>query len=187
MKINLKQTGFSLVEMAIVMAILGLVFAGYMVGFGSFHHSAKLKESQSHEANIKKQVLTFGTVNSFLPCPDTDGDGAENRIAKTGSLGTFDACVATVGTVPYLDVGLKAADVEDGWGNPIRYAVNRQTTDAEFICNKASSASMFCNAGASTNTYWFDLTTTPPTAADPGTGNYYVCNISNGYHCYNFK
>ena len=167
MKNYKSESGFSLVEMAIVMAILGVVFAGYMVGFGSFYHSANLKESKAHEVNIKKQILKFGEINGYLPCPDTDGDGKEDR---NGAL-----CKKTYGEVPYLDIGLKVSDVEDGWGNPIRYAVNTDTKDPALICDKRSSASMFCNQGAATNTPWFDLDT-PPTAEKLGTGNYVVCN-----------
>lgn len=165
-KINLK--GFSLVEITVVLAILGIVFAGFSGGLSSFYHSSEVKESQKNLANIKKQVLQFGMVHKYLPCPDTDGDGLENRNAL--------ACFSIAGNAPYLDLGLKESEVRDAWGNFIRYAVNTDSTNVGLICNKTSAASMFCNAGSATSTAWFNLTQTPPINGDRGVGNYYVCN-----------
>lgn len=173
-----KQFGFSLVELSIVLLIIGVVFVGFLTGIGSFQHSNNIKESQSNLSNIKKQVLNFGVINKYLPCPDTDTirDGLENRTSVSTSLGTFERCTASVGGVPYLDLGLQESDAEDGWSNPIRYAVNTDTTNANLICNKTSSASMFCNSGSAMGVFWFTLTDTPPFASDRGAGNYYICN-----------
>ena len=162
------QNGFSLVEIMVVLAILGIVFVGFSGGLSSFHHSSEVKESQNNLTNIKKQVLQFGMVNKYLPCPDTDGDGLENRIGL--------ACAAITGNAPYLDLGLKEPAVRDAWGNFIRYAVNTDSDDAGLICDKTNAASMFCNAGNATLTAWFNLTETPPLTGNPGAGNYFVCN-----------
>ena len=176
MKSLRNQLGFSLVEMAVVIAILGIVFAGYMVGFGSFSHSAKQNESHTKLVDIKKQILNFGMINKYLPCPDINGDGIEDRSPLAGTLGVFDTCTRVVGTVPFRDVGLESDDVDDGWGNPIRYAVNLNADDPNRVCDKTNSASMFCNAGAAADIFWFNLLDTPPTAAIRGDGNYFVCN-----------
>lgn len=173
-----KQQGFSLIELAIVLGILGLVFAGGLTGISSFQHSSNTKESQNNLAFIKKQTLKFGMINKFLPCPDTDADGFENRTTQTGTLGSVERCTANVGGVPYLDLGLQETDANDGWGNAIRYAVNTDTTNANLICDKTSAASMFCNSGSSAGIFWFTVTDTPPFASDRGTGNYYICNDS---------
>jgi prepilin-type N-terminal cleavage/methylation domain-containing protein len=170
------QKGFSLVELAIVLGILGLVFVAGLKGVGSFHHSANTSESQENLAEIKKQVLNFSVINKSLPCPDTDGDGLENRASVSTSNGTIQKCTADVGGVPYLDLGLREEDADDGWGNAIRYAVNTESTDANLICDKTRAASMFCNQGASSRVYWFTLEDTPPFASNRGAGNYYVCN-----------
>ncbi|WP_038126330.1 type II secretion system protein [Thiomicrorhabdus sp. Milos-T2] len=173
-----KQQGFSLIELVIVLGILGLVFTGGLTGISSFQHSSNTKESQNNLAFIKKQTLNFGVINKFLPCPDTDGDGFENRTTQTGTLGSVERCTANLGGVPYLDLGLQESDANDGWSNAIRYAVNTDTTNANLICDKTSAASMFCNSGSSMGIFWFTATDTPPFAADRGTGNYYICNDS---------
>ena len=176
MALNRKLQGFSLIEMAIVLSIVGLVFAGFLTGIGSFNHSSNTKESQKNLADIKKQTLNFGVINKYLPCPDSDGDGLENRATQTGTLGSVERCSVTVGGVPYLDLGLEESDAEDGWSNSIRYAVNIDTINANLICDKTSAASMFCNSGSAMGVFWFTVTDTPPFAADRGDGNYYICN-----------
>jgi len=173
MKSYKKEIGFSLIELSIVLGILGLVFVGFTSGIGSFKHSENINESQTNLANIKKQVLNFGVINKYIPCPDTDGDGLENRDASV--------CHDTKGNVPYLDIGLKESDVEDAWGNKIRYAVNTDTVNPALICDKTSAASMFCNAGsvsagAAVGTFWFNAVDTPPFTSNRGDGNYYICN-----------
>lgn len=164
-----KEFGFSLVELMIVTAIIGIVLIGFSNQSGSLRHVQKIKESQSSLQKIKQEILNYGRVHKYLPCPDSDNDGFENR---SGS-----ACSASVGTVPYLDLGLQKQETLDNWNNAFRYAVNTDSTNGGLICDKRSSASIFCNQGANV-TPWFTLTDTPPTSTDRGNGNYYVCNQS---------
>ncbi len=165
----IQQRGFTLVEIAIVLVIVGVLAAGALLGLGEFKSVQSVKESEQKIENIKKQLLIFGQVNKFLPCPDTDFDGFENR---SGS-----ACLSDVGTAPYVDLGLQREDVEDAWGNFIRYAVNREADNAALVCDKRESASYFCNSGFGVN--WFTFTETPPLSIDRGRGNYYICNESS--------
>ncbi|WP_178861328.1 type II secretion system protein [Thiomicrorhabdus cannonii] len=172
-----KMTGFTLVELAVVTAILGIILIGVSSNIGSIHHVQKLQESQHSLNNIKQELLNFGRIHKYLPCPDSDNDGHENRISVTVGSDTIEKCTANNGTLPYLDLGLQKAEVYDPWNNPLRYAVNTDTTDAAQICDKRSSASFFCNLGANA-VPWFSMTSTPPNSADRGNGNYYVCNQS---------
>lgn len=164
------QKGFSLVELSAVLLILGVVFVGATMSLSSFKHSSYSKESKANQANIKEALMNFAVINKYLPCPDTDGDGLEDRV----SAGVFQACDNAVGTLPYLDIGLKREDVNDGWNNAIRYAVNTEAETAN-VCDKTSAGSYFCNQAAN-NVAWFTYADTPPLQGNLGSGNYTVCN-----------
>jgi len=172
--------GFSLLEMAVVLAVLGVLLAGGIASLPENRVVVKQLESQTTQANIKEQLMKFALINKYLPCPDTDTplDGRENRTPINVGGTTIEFCSRDTGAVPYLDIGLRIEDAQDAYGNSIRYAVNRDADDQvnAVICDPLSSASYFCNAGA--NRAIFTLVNTPPRQGEPGAGNYRVCNAN---------
>lgn len=168
--------GFSLVELTIVVAVIGLVLYGVTGGMSEFRQVGKQEQTKDKLANIKEQLIKFAMINKYLPCPDTSGlgnrDGRENRVVNQ--------CSRDYGAVPYHDIGLRRTDVEDAFGNPIRYAVNTNADNLADVCDSTSSASYFCNLTPGTAV--FNFVNTPPLAGSPtvarddGLGNYTVCN-----------
>lgn len=55
----------------------------------------------------------------YLPCPDTDGDGRENRNGNSGECDSAGTPVVRRG-LPWLTLGVKG---HDAWGNRFTYAV----------------------------------------------------------------
>lgn len=174
-----KQQGFSLVEIAIVLLIMGLLVSGSMTLFKSQKDSVAYKESSNKLNFIKEVMLGFVVINNYIPCPDTnakgsDGYGEENRTAGR--------CTAFTGGVPFLDLGLNEADVTDAKYNPVRYYVNQGVTTLTNIQASTHSASYFCNQDcAATIPEPLPVFTakTPPTAELLGAGNYMICARSN--------
>ncbi|VAW47591.1 hypothetical protein MNBD_GAMMA03-1341 [hydrothermal vent metagenome] len=162
-----RNSGFSLVELTIVLAVIGFIVMGVMTTTGEFRSASKVEESHSITANLKEKLLTFALVNGYLPCPDTNTppDGEEDRVGEV--------CVGTKGVVPYLNLGLTVEEVQDKWGNFVSYAVNQDVTNATLICDANSSASYFCNANTNFAAFTFR---TPPVVGNKGEGNYTVCN-----------
>ncbi len=168
-----RQAGFSLVELALVLMIVGLLTAGTLSALSSQREQVKYADTEQALAQTKQALLSFLVVNKFLPCPDSTGDGLENRSNQ--------ACDVVAGDVPYRDIGLRLADVRDGFGNRLRYVINVEATSSAALQDSAHSASFFNIDGASSSVPVFDLNT-PPTASDSGTGNYAVC-ASGGPAC----
>lgn len=116
------STGFTLVEMAIVLVIVGLLLGGLLMPLSAQVEQRRISETQKTLDEIKEALIGFAISKGYLPCPDKTGvggagtanDGQED-VAATG------ACVNQEGNIPWATLGV--ADV-DGWGNRIHYRVD---------------------------------------------------------------
>lgn len=158
------QSGFSLLEVMIalmVFIVLMIVTVNSVKNTREYDH---LLENQHYMNDVKKAFITFVKVNRFLPCPDTDGDGKENREGAP----SFE-CTFRVGTVPFLELGVPAADA---WHQPLLYAVNEKTdmSGTLEITVPLESASYFNNQSAPVFGW-----NTLPIGVTPDGGNYRVC------------
>ncbi len=110
--------GFTLVELAIVLIILALLSGGLMMTLSSQVDQRSYRETQQQLQDIRDALLGYAASHPaldgkpYLPCPDTDGDGIENR---TGNL-----CASAGGQFPWVTVGFGN---QDAWSNRFRYHV----------------------------------------------------------------
>jgi prepilin-type N-terminal cleavage/methylation domain-containing protein len=127
--------GFTLTEMAVVLVIVALLIAGMMLPLSAQQDIRARQETEKAMADIREALLGYaashsaGDLKPYLPCPDTDDDGVENRAAG--------ACTALEGRIPWVDLGLGR---NDAWNNRFRYRVT-----AAFSNNNAGFA--LANAG----------------------------------------
>lgn len=156
----IKQKGFSLLELSIVIAVLGVLIYGAYLSQSSMRFFDTQKDNQMLIDNTRKVLQTFVQVNGFLPCPDTNGNGRENRDPSN-----LPQCIANTGTIPYLDLGISATDK---WWTTLYYAVNQNVTTAD-INDSNTAASYFNNSTAPTPS--FDFQTPPLGALDDRANN----------------
>ncbi|KUJ72910.1 type II secretion system protein [Thiomicrospira sp. WB1] len=177
------QNGFTLVEIAIVLAILGFLSASIVGGIGAFRDSADFKQDERQLKDIKEALLSFVAVNGYLPCPDTDGDGKENREGDN-------TCTSSNDELPFADLGTHS---KNPWGNPYYYLVN-QGADSVPASSFASASYFYSDPNCTvsdagkTTPPCFELGTYPvasrsanDTSSDAleGVGNYDV-KVMNG-------
>jgi len=121
------QTGFTLVEVAIVLLIVGILL-GYTVAL--FPRQQELKQYRAVDRQMDEvieAVIGFAQVNGRLPCPaQADDAGVEDASIVTGVIV---GCVNYAGFVPVNTLGLDGRLNEDSllidpWGNPYRYYVS---------------------------------------------------------------
>ncbi|MDG6779110.1 type II secretion system protein [Thiomicrorhabdus sp. zzn3] len=155
--VNRMQKGFTLIEIAIVLAILGILFGAGFTGLGAYMDNANQAHTMGNLKVTKRALLDFVMVNKYMPCPDTDtpADGKENRAADQ-------SCSGSVGTVPFDDIGLGAAVTSDDWGNLFGYGVNTNVVNVADIGDSTDSASYFGNQSPPVFTLQ-----TPPTTDNP--------------------
>ncbi|MDP1526632.1 MAG: type II secretion system protein [Rhodocyclaceae bacterium] len=124
---TITERGFTLTEMAVVLAIVTLLIGGMILPMSAQQDIRYNSETQKTLADVTEALYGYAASHSasngkpYLPCPDTDNDGAENR--------SGDACTSAEGNLPWAELGVGRFDA---WGNALRYRV----TDS--FANKAS-------------------------------------------------
>jgi prepilin-type N-terminal cleavage/methylation domain-containing protein len=116
--------GFTLTEMAIVIAIVALLMASAMYTLSAQFEQRNFEETRRRLEAAQDLLLSYAIVNGRLPCPgvasgDESGGGA---VACTSNYGGF---------LPARTIGFQITDSSgfglDAYGNRIRYAVSATT------------------------------------------------------------
>lgn len=133
-------SGFTLVELTIVLIIVSLLIGGLAVSLTAQIDTANIKETQRRLEQAQEALLGFAAANGRLPCPAAAGSGTET-FCTNGGPGACGAAIATVqshgrcanpydGFLPATTLGLAPADASgqlvDSWQSPVRYAVATQ-------------------------------------------------------------
>lgn len=130
-----KNLGFTLVEMAIVLLIIGLLIGGLMQPLSSQIDASRNKDAQNQLNTVQDALYGFAAANGRLPCPATvASNGSEDPVVPVAS----GACTAPYGGfVPGRQLGLSPIDTSgrllDSWGNPVRYAVATLQSGVNYV------------------------------------------------------
>ncbi len=118
------HAGFSFLELAIVLVVLGLVMGtgAQIVSLSTDYN--QVKSTGNHLDEIEKALVSYAQRQRRLPCPDvnTDADGYDGLADPEGP----GACTNDQGggQVPYATLGISAeVGDRDGWGDRIVYRV----------------------------------------------------------------
>ncbi len=135
--------GFTLVEMAIVLVIVGLLVAAFLSPLSVQLDQSRNAQARREIQEIKEALLGYLMINSKLPCPDTDDNGTDDGCANTNPTSS------TGGNLPWADLGLKATDP---WGRRYRYRVNNAFTTNFSLTTAGSGAGIIqvCTTSACT-------------------------------------
>lgn len=123
--------GFSLVEIAVVLFIIGLVIGGFLVPISMQLDINKIKTTQERLEKINEALIGFAILNGHLPCPSLDykyGKAADFKSPGKDTCTTYDQ---SDGYLPWADLGTVGAEKYDGWGNPFRYRVDGKFSNKE--------------------------------------------------------
>lgn len=134
-----KQTGFSLLEIALTLILVSLLLYTALSHLNHHHQRQKYKATEQQLTDLKQTILNYIQVNHYLPCPDNDNDGYENR-KLDGS------CQTNRGRLPYLEFG--GIGRQDAFGQPFLYAAHSQTTQNSLMRDSCLSASLFAKFGS---------------------------------------
>lgn len=115
------ERGFTLIEMAIAVAIFGMLASGAILATSAWLGKQALDKTQKNLDRIESALTLYVVQSHALPCP-YDPEKAPGGYVGSDCADTTPA--AFVGLVPYRDLGLQRTDVLDGWNRYITYAVD---------------------------------------------------------------
>jgi prepilin-type N-terminal cleavage/methylation domain-containing protein len=123
------QRGFTLIEIAIVLVVIGLITSGGLLAVSPVIQSAKISETKQKMATVEAALLGYILQNGCMPCPAQRGAAATGQTADTAGTVytgcTTNACVTSgEGLVPWVSLGLSENDVTDGWNRRMTYGVD---------------------------------------------------------------
>jgi len=118
-----RQQGFSLVEMAVVMVILGMILGGILMPLSTQRDVNNRKSTERQLQEIHDALIGFAVVNGRLPCPATP---ASSGLSAPNTATTN--CSQEHGFVPGRTLGLSGSYnsvnlLTDAWANPVRYSL----------------------------------------------------------------
>ncbi|MBF0626797.1 MAG: hypothetical protein HQL91_01110 [Magnetococcales bacterium] len=113
--------GFSLIEMAIMLAVLGMVLLGGGQAIRAQLHKRQFETAQEELRTIQSALLGFVTLHGRLPCADASmpPDGAEDT-----------APCRVDGVLPWRDLQVKPVD---SWGHLYGYRVTLSYADPALL------------------------------------------------------
>ncbi len=136
-----RQAGYTLAEMAIVLAIMGTVAGGVLTIGHAKHEASKINITNERLDAIEDAIRRHSFALGYLPCPaestplpgeatygvsaNCTGIGAPPvGIASAGTVGASDE--VWIGGIPTRTLNLANSIMYDGWQNRFSYAVVRQ-------------------------------------------------------------
>ena len=107
--------GFTLIEVAISMVILGLVLTGLVVALSQQIQQRHLLDTRTTLQQANEALISFVVANARLPCPAVVASNGLESLAGPG------VCTAAAGFLPAVTLGLPNLDgnglLNDGWAD----------------------------------------------------------------------
>lgn len=121
-----KQQGFTLVEIAMVLMIVGLLLGGMLVPLSAQMDQQKNSATEKLLTEARDALVGYAVANGQLPCPadPTIPTGQPNAgIARTPPCTNGNS----TGVLPWATLGVSETDA---WGNRFTYRVSSDFADA---------------------------------------------------------
>jgi prepilin-type N-terminal cleavage/methylation domain-containing protein len=153
-----QHAGFSLVELSVVLAIIGVTLGGALSVATQKTEAAKLSQTREKLTLIEHSLEAYVALNQRLPCP-ADGtsiiDAATDNSYGVAGDPSSSGCTESnfndgdnvySGVVPVKTLGLNDETMIDGWGRRITYVVDYRAANNTITypaCNSSTNTGCF--------------------------------------------
>jgi len=129
--------GFSFIEMAMVLMIMGIIFTPLIAGLNIYIQNKRIKDTKENIETVRIAISDYVNRNGRLPCPaglrpemDTAEFGSEGNcsaVANSISVvpGSRPGTEVVIGAVPFRELRLASTIAQDAWRRRLTYAVTR--------------------------------------------------------------
>lgn len=135
------QSGFTLIEMAMVLMIVGLLLGGMLVPLSAQMDQRNVSDTQKTLSDIKEAIIGYAIANGRFPCPASATSNGVESFATTPVVGSANngycsnfyngfVPAATLGITSTVDSQGNIGFAVDSWGNRIHYAVTQANSKA---------------------------------------------------------
>jgi len=135
-----RSAGFTLVELAVVLAIVTLLLSTMLYTLSAQTEARNFAENARRLAQVRELTLGFAVAKGRLPCPATATSLGQESFTSGTCTSFYD------GYVPAKTIGYSPTDSDgyalDMWGNRLRFAVANLITD----CSGSSTTPHFVSA-----------------------------------------
>lgn len=120
------RSGFTLVEMSLVLVIIGMIILIVFPALQAVRKSSQQSLTNSNLATLMRASAAFAQANGCLPCPTPAGTLGNNFGHVRGKSGEplCSDCAIAEGVVPFASLGIPAATAKDGWGRWITLRID---------------------------------------------------------------
>jgi prepilin-type N-terminal cleavage/methylation domain-containing protein len=148
--------GFTLIELAVVLVIVGLIAGGMVSAWSARLAQQRIDTSKANAEAIKTALMLFISRNNRLPCPAVAGlaPGAAGYGQEAATPGTCTGTtiigvnIAARGIVPWISLGLTGEGASDAYNNRFTYQVTLSQTSltATTLASLRGNLSVHSNA-----------------------------------------
>jgi prepilin-type N-terminal cleavage/methylation domain-containing protein len=144
-----RSFGFTLVEMAMVLLIIGLILGGLLPTISTQQEQQRINETRKELSEIQQALIGFAVINGRLPCPaqaslasdqpnagmetskgNTCGclsaSGSNDTVANAGASNVACTNTSVTGVIPWVTLGIRETDA---WDHRFTYRVATRFAD----------------------------------------------------------
>jgi len=126
------DTGFTLIELAVVVVVIALLLGGLLVPLTSQVEQRKVAQTDQQLEEIRQALIGFAMINNArLPRP-------ANSVTDGGERGTCTNAQDCTGYVPWAALGVNKTDA---WGKIFRYSVSPEFANVSFTLSTTAANS----------------------------------------------
>jgi prepilin-type N-terminal cleavage/methylation domain-containing protein len=145
------QKGFSLLEIAVALGIVGILTAGALRLFTTYAEREQETSTARTIAQVEDALVLHAARTGRLPCPADSTPKADEAGREQSLGGGRCASGADMEGVPWRTLGIARDKIFDGWGNRITYAVDPSLTAFEALDMTGLNRGNGNNAGSGRN------------------------------------